>query len=309
MIGSTLNLDYLETFRAVALHGSMHRAAEERHMTQPAVTRQMAMLSREVGAPLFARFGRGVRLTKAGEVLLRESEEIVRQVGEALRRVREADGLTRDRLVLGCSHYVASNGLAAPLRAFGRRSPGVGVTLVLGSSEAIAGKVRQGEVDMAVATLPVRGEGLRSERLWRDTFAGATPAEPEEVRRNAGRPLPALSLESLASSPLILPPAGSATRELIDRAFRKKRLRPAQVTELETLESIAAAVEMGLGFSILPEKLLSSVPGRYPAIAVRPVEGFGEFREIGILLRKGRDLRPQEELLREILTESLGERS
>ena len=302
MIGGTLNLDYLETFRAVALHGNMHRAAEERHMTQPAVTRQMAMLSREVGAPLFARFGRGVRLTKAGEVLLRESEEIVRQVGEA-------DGLTRDRLVLGCSHYVASNGLAAPLREFGRRAPGVGITLVLGSSEAIAGKVRQGEVDMAVATLPVRGEGLRSERLWRDTFAGATPAEPEEVRKNAGRPLPALPLESLASSPLILPPAGSATRELIDRAFRKKRLRPAQVTELETLESIAAAVEMGLGLSILPEKLLSSVPGRYPAIAVRPVEGFGEFREIGILLRKGRDLRPQEELLREILTESLGERS
>ena len=309
MIGSTLNLDYLETFRAVALHGSMHRAAEERHMTQPAVTRQMAILSREVGAPLFARFGRGVRLTKAGEVLLRESEEIVRQVGEALRRVREADGLTRDRLVLGCSHYVASNGLAPPLREFGRRSPGVGITLVLGSSEAIAGKVRQGEVDMAVATLPVRGEGLRSERLWRDTFAGATPAEPEEVRRNAGRPLPALSLEKLASSPLILPPAGSATRELIDRAFRKKRLRPLSVTELETLESIAAAVEMGLGLSILPERLLSSVPGRYPAIVVRPVEGFGEFREIGILLRKGRDLRPQEELLREILTERLGERS
>ena len=309
MIGSTLNLDYLETFRAVALHGNMHRAAEERHMTQPAVTRQMAMLSREVGAPLFARFGRGVRLTKAGEVLLRESEEVVRQVGEALRRVREADGLTRDRLVLGCSHYVASNGLAAPLREFGRRAPGVGITLVLGSSEAIAGKVRQGEVDMAVATLPVRGEGLRSERLWRDTFAGATPAEPEEVRKNTGRPLPALSLERLAGSPLILPPAGSATRELIDRAFRKKKLRPSQVTELETLESIAAAVEMGLGLSILPERLLSSVPGRYPAIAVRPVEGFGEFREIGILLRKGRDLRPQEKLLREILTESLGERS
>ena len=309
MIGSTLNLDYLETFRAVALHGNMHRAAEEHHMTQPAVTRQMAMLSREVGSPLFARFGRGVRLTKAGEVLLRESEEIVRQVGEALRRVREADGLTRDRLVLGCSHYVASNGLAAPLREFGRRAPGVGITLVLGSSEAIAGKVRQGEVDMAVATLPVRGEGLRSERLWRDTFAGAAPSEPEEVRKNAGRPLPALSLESLAASSLILPPAGSATRELIDRAFRKKRLRPSQVTELETLESIAAAVEMGLGLSILPERLLSSVPGRYPAIAVRPVEGFGEFREIGILLRKGRDLRPQEELLREILGSRLGERS
>ena len=306
MIGNTLNLDYLETFRAVAFHGSMHRAAEERHMTQPAVSRQMAILSREVGAPLFARFGRGVRLSKAGEVLFRESEEIVRQVGEALRRVRETDGLTRDRLVLGCSHYVASNGLAAPLREFVRQMPGVGVTLVLGSSEAIAGKVRQGEVDLAVATLPVRGEGLRQERLWRDTFAGAV-LEPEEVVKPEKKKVPSLSLEILAASPLLLPPAGSATRELIDRAFRKKKLRPVSVTELETLESIAAAVEMGLGVSILPERLLSSVPGRYPAIAVRKVEGFGEFREIGILFRKGRGLRPQEERLREILTERLGE--
>ncbi len=81
MIGSTQNLDYLETFRAVALHGSMHRAAEDAHMIQPALTRQLTMLSRKVDAPLFSRFGRKVRLTKAGAVLLQESEEIVPQVG------------------------------------------------------------------------------------------------------------------------------------------------------------------------------------------------------------------------------------
>lgn len=299
MISQLVTLDYLETFRAVATCGSMHRAAEARHMTQPAVTRQMGILSREVGVPLFSRFGRGVRLTSAGESLLRESEEVFQRIGEALARVREADGASRHRIAAGASHYVAASGLAGPVREFRGRSPEVRIDFAIGSSEEMAVRVRDGRLDLAVATLPDRAEGLRRIRLWTDTFVAAVPVD-HPVSKGGD-----VSLEDLAAYPLILPPANSATRVLIDRAFRRRKVRPGRVSEFETLEAIAAGVEMALGCAILPERLLTTVPGRYPLISSCPLRGFGESREIGVLVRSGKSPGVHEAALIELLRERL----
>ncbi|MCL4485660.1 MAG: LysR family transcriptional regulator [Nitrospirae bacterium] len=302
MIKFDLDLDYLKTFQAVADFGSMHRAAEERHMTQPAVTRQMAILSREVGVPLFRRFGRGVRLTEAGIVLLRESRGIFKTVEEGLRRVRETDGKERLRLSLGSSHYVASNALAEPVRTFRKSWPEVRIDFVCGSSEAMAEKVRQGELDLAVATLPDRSEGLRRLRLWTDTFVAALPLEDPRLGKER------VSLEELVAGAMLLPPLESTTRLLIDRALRKSRIRPDRIIELDTLEEIAAGVAMGLGAAILPVRLLSPGSVHIADLAVRPIEGFGYSRDLGILLRKGKTLSPSESALIALLEEKLSER-
>jgi DNA-binding transcriptional LysR family regulator len=295
MIRDNLDLEYLKTFQAVADFKSMHRAAEERHMTQPAVTRQMRILSREVGVPLFRRFGRGVCLTEAGSALLRESREIFRHVEEGLRRVREVNDRDRLRLKLGSSHYVAANALAAPVRAFRKECPEVRIEFACGSSEEMADRVLSGDLDLAVATLPARSEGLRRIRLWTDTFAAALSMESPLAKKDR------ITLEELAAEPMLLPPSRSTTRLLIDKAFRKRGLCPVQVTELETLEEIAAGVAMTFGAAILPVRLFS-VPSLHAShIAVRPIEGFAKTRELGILLRKGKTLRPPESALVAIL--------
>ncbi len=295
MIRYDLDLDYLKTFQSVADFGSMHRAAEERHMTQPAVTRQMGILSREVGVPLFRRFGRGIRLTEAGAVLLKESREIFRHVEEGLRRVREVNDREGSRLKLGSSHYVAANALAAPIRAFRKECPEVRIEFVCGSSEAMADKVRSGDLDLAVATLPARSEGLRRIRLWTDTFAAALSTESPLAKKER------ITLAELAEEPMLLPPSRSTTRLLIDRAFRKRRLYPVQVTELETLEEIAAGVAMTFGAAILPVRLFSLPSLHASHITVRPIEGFDQTRDLGVLVRKGKTLRSQERALVAIL--------
>jgi DNA-binding transcriptional LysR family regulator len=295
MIKYNLDLEYLKTFQAVADFKSMHRAAEERHMTQPAVTRQMGILAREVGVPLFRRFGRGVRLTEAGSVLLEESREIFRHVEEGLRRVREINDRDRLRLKLGSSHYVAANALAAPVRAFRKECPEVRIEFACGSSEEMADRVLSGDLDLAVATLPDRAEGLRRIHLWTDTFAAAIFPENPLAKKER------ITLEELAAEPMLLPPARSTTRLLIDRVFRKQRLYPRQVTELETLEEIAAGVAMTLGSAILPVRLFRAPSLHSFHIEVRPIEGFAKTRELGILLRKGKILRPPEGALVAIL--------
>ena len=302
MIKNDLNLEYLKTFRAVALLGGMHRAAEERHMTQPAVTRQMAILSREVGAALFERFGRGVRLTAAGQILLDETEGILRTISEAVQRVREVEGGDQFRLSLGSSHYVAANGLTGPVRTFRKSYPSIRIDFECGSSELMAKKVREGALDIAVATLPSRSEGLRRIPLWRDTFDAAL-VEGESLTQKT-----AVTLFDLASREMLLPPAMSTTRALIDRAMRKEGLIASRVIELETLESLAAGVAMDLGVSILPRRLLEAIRSRFPEIVTRPISGFSESRELGILVRRGRKIKPLERVLIDLLERQLGKK-
>ncbi len=302
MINFDLDLDYLRTFQAVAELGSMHRAAEVRHMTQPAVTRQMAILSREVGATLFRRFGRGVMLTEAGEALLKESRLVFRTVEEGLRRVREVEERERLTLSLGSSNYVAATGLVIPVRAFRKAHPEVRFDFVCGSSEAMTERVREGSLDLAVVTLPGRSEGLRRIRLWTDTFVAAIPAEFPLARQER------VALGDLAAGPLLLPPFGSTTRLLIDRVLRRRELRPSRVIEFDTLEAIAAGVAMTLGTAILPIRLLAPTSPHASLISSRPIEGFDESRDLGILMRRGRPPDPREAALISFLERELGER-
>lgn len=282
MIKFDLNLDYLKTFVAVALSGSMHRAAVECHLTQPAVSRQMALLSRGTGVRLFVKFGRGVTLTPAGTELLAMAQTLFSSLESAIGRLREIDGQSGQSLRLGASYYVAVNGLAVPVKRFVESRPEVRIDFSCGSSEEVIGKVRSGELDLAVATLPEKADGLVRVRLWTDTFVAAIPAAHPLANASG------VTLAEIAGETLILPPASSTTRILIDRAFRKRRVRPSRTVEMETLGTIAAAVEMGLGLAILPARMFpGSRSGALPVLS-RPIRDFSGSRELGILSRRGR---------------------
>ena len=300
MIKYDLNLDYLKTFMVVASSGSMHRAAEDCHLTQPAVTRQMALLSRGVGAPLFVKFGRGVRLTPAGEELLSESRKIVLAIEGGIQKVRERDGQSQKRIFLGASHYVALNGLSTPVREFGKLHPEIGITLFCGSSGEVVEKVKNGELDLGVATLPERSGGLDRVRLWKDRFVAAIPlSHPLSIKAE-------VTLEEMAENALILPPALSTTRNLIDGAFRRRRVRPGRFTEMDTLETIAAGVDMSLGLAILPLRMLERTDRIFPHIVSRPIRDFQGSRDLGVFSRTGRPLRDHEKPLLRQLEKDLG---
>jgi DNA-binding transcriptional LysR family regulator len=302
MIKYDLNLDYLRTFVVVAASGSMHRAAEECHLTQPAVTRQMALLSQGIGSRLFMKFGRGVRMTPAGLQLLAEARKIIQVIEEGVQKVREMEDNAQKRILLGASHYVALNGLAFPVRKFRKACPEILVTLFCSSSEEVIGKVKNGELDLAVVTLPDQMAGLEGVRLWSDTFVAAIP----ESHPLAGNP--EVTLEELSGNDLILPPALSTTRHLIDAAFRKAGISLTRYTEMNTLETIAAGVDMSLGLAILPLRMLERKDCGFPGLAIRTIRDFQGARDLGILARKGRPLREIEIKLVRKIEADLGEK-
>src|ERR1700758_707815 len=113
-----MQIHQIRYFCAVAKTGSFTRAAEREHVAQPSLSQQVRKLEDELGARLFDRLGRSVRLTSFGEVFLRRADAILREVGDAKREVEELAGLERGRLVVGAIPTIAPYFLPGRLASF-----------------------------------------------------------------------------------------------------------------------------------------------------------------------------------------------
>src|SRR5947207_9062808 len=124
-----LNLALLAVFDTVARDGSVTRAAEALMVTQPAVSRQLRSLEEQIGAKLFERAGRGIRLTADGEVLADYTRRIIALIDEAQSQMSELRGLRRGRLAIGAGTNISVHLLPEAIVRFRQRFPGIALHL------------------------------------------------------------------------------------------------------------------------------------------------------------------------------------
>ena len=155
---------------AVAETGSFTRAAARCLVVQSALSHQIARLERELGARLFERTSRSVRLTPAGEAFLPAARQCLDFAGRAVAEVAAAVGEVRGKVVIGVIPTVAAVDLPAALKVFRERYPQVQVALRMLPSHELVEQLRQGRLDLAFLGLPptVRPEGVRGHELARD---------------------------------------------------------------------------------------------------------------------------------------------
>lgn len=200
-----MNRDWLRSFAAFAEHRNFTRAARQRSLSQPALHVQVAKLAGELGTELYARRGRSLVLTAAGERVAAYARDLERRE-EAL-RAELAGEPAPVTLAAGTGALVYLLGDA--IRRFDPSRRALRL-LPLGGPEAIAA-VREGRADLAVAAGPATG--LRSRRLARVGSIAVLPSK----HRLAGRRR--LAPGDLDGEPLIVPPAGSPHRERVAAAF------------------------------------------------------------------------------------------
>ena len=238
----------LEGFLAVVDAGSFTAAADELGVTQPAVSQAVAALERELGVPLFHRLGRGVRLTDAGEALALPARLAVRDVDAARRAVAGVRDLVVGRLELACLPTLAADPLAPLLGAFRARHGGVTVRLLdpEDTADALA-LVRTGRCELglvadagAAAPLVVTGLGTQS-------FLAALPP-------GALAPGP-LRVEDLAEMPVVAPPVGSSSRDVLDAVLAAAGRVATVVVETAQREALLPLVAAGAGIAIVPAAL------------------------------------------------------
>src|SRR5260370_19284471 len=171
-----VELRHLRYFVVVAEELNLRRAADRLEITQPAVTKQVAMLEEQMGVSLFARARhRLAGLTSAGTDFLVEARHILDQVEDAIRRVQLGAHGRSGRLRIGLTDDAATLALTSILAAFHYRSPNVLVELVELSEPQVLLALRANTVDLILASEPQDTNGFAVEELWQENWSVVLP--------------------------------------------------------------------------------------------------------------------------------------
>lgn len=275
-----MDIEGLKAFMAVAEQGSFSLAGEQLFLTQPAVSKRIAALETELGAPLFDRIGRRIVLTEAGRTLLPKAQHILDEIAESRRMIANLSQQIGGPLRLATSHHIGLHRLPPVLRDYTRRYPLVELDIQFMDSEAGCQAVATGNIELAVVTLPNPPlANLAHTPVWKDNLRAVIAAD---------HPLAAgsdkLPLEKLAGIPAILPETGTFTRRIIDRPFLEQGLALNINLETNYLETIRMMVSVGLGWSVLPVTMLAQ------DLAILEVPALELTRELGIVTHKDRTL-------------------
>jgi LysR family nitrogen assimilation transcriptional regulator len=245
----------LRYFCKIVECGSFSRAAATIHVAQPALSQQIAELEAQIGVELLQRSARGVRATRAGEVLYREALGILRQMDQIPSLVRSDSGGVEGSVSLGVVSILGPRVALAVVAACREALPKVTLKLVALDSAGLRERVESQALDMAIVfesdlLLPALArQPLFRQRLY---FIG----HPRQ-----GAPSGSFSLAQLAELPLVLPSRPNVVRVLLDDALKSVGLSPTVVAELDDAASLLAAVRAGLGGVILPTGNLTDIGG------------------------------------------------
>src|SRR4051812_39142944 len=145
-----LDVRRMRVLREVAVRGSFSAAAEALSFTQSAVSQQIAALEREVGTVLVQRNARGVRLTEAGEALVRHTDAVLARLAEAEAELEAIAGLRGGRLRLAAFESAAASLMPLAIAGFRAAHPGIELSLILAEPDTSAPMLKSGELDLAL---------------------------------------------------------------------------------------------------------------------------------------------------------------
>ena len=275
-----MELHQLRYFCAVAETGSFSRAAEQSHVAQPSLSQQILKLEDELGARLFDRLGRSVRLTDLGKTFLPRARAVLRELEAAKGDVVERKDSVAGPLCVGVIPTIAPYFLPPQLTSFTRQFPQAQLTVVEEITPVLLDRLRASTVDVAILALPIRGHEFDTFPLLTECLFAALPRKHALASRRS------LSLKDLRKEPFLLLRDGHCFRDTAVAACDRARLNPQIVFESGQFSSILSMVGTGMGVSIVPEMAIEKNPRcRYVRIADDEAT-----RTVGAIVLRGRSL-------------------
>jgi DNA-binding transcriptional LysR family regulator len=258
---ASMDLRQLRYLDAVARARSFTAAALDLHVAQSALSQQVAKLERELGVELLRRTTRRVEVTEAGEVVLARGRRALAEA-EAIRADLDAmRGLVRGRLRIGGVPPVSGLHPAALIVEFGRRHPGIDITIREEVAATLLAELADGSLDLVLALVdPTQvAPGLAGRKLLEEELVLITaPGHPLAQRKRVPH-------AALTDEPLVAYGTGSALRVELERLVPAPRVI-AEANELATLRELVA---LGLGVTLMPAALVATTPAT--TLAVRPL--------------------------------------
>jgi DNA-binding transcriptional LysR family regulator len=277
-------LRQLKIFETVARHLSYSRAAEELHLTQPAVSTQVKTLQGHVGLVLFEQLGKRIYLTPGGEALLRYSRSIIQQFEDAEEALAQFKGVTGGKLnvaVISAGDYFFPRLLVE----FARRHAGVTLNLTVHNREELLGQIANNLTDLAIMVRPPKDMDTVN-----DSFAPhpyvivAAPDHPFVSRKK-------IPLSVLKREPFVVREKGSDTWNSMEESFGGHLEDLNIAMEIKSTETIKQAVIAGMGISFLSAHTIS-LELQAKSLAVLDVQGFPMMLDWYVVHRKQKQLPP-----------------
>jgi DNA-binding transcriptional LysR family regulator len=286
-----MDLRQLEILQAIAETGSFTACGRKLHVSQSAISRQIALLEEELGEPLFLRVGRKVRMTAAAEALVQLGQRVSQDVRDTLATVTDRTRELRGTLRLSGGMTVCLYIFPTLVKQLRRSHPQLDVKMVVATAGRSVEEIRAGHVDAGLLTLPVDEADLVTLPVLREELLLVTmPGHPLAKRKT-------IAPQDLAGEPFVAFEAGSGTRRVIDRFFLSENIEPNIVMDTENVEIIKAMVKTGLGIGIVPYVAVAREV-RARQFFVTRIEGHELFRETGwVYPRANRTPRMIDELL------------
>tara|TARA_R110001592_G_scaffold363248_6_gene682415 strand:- start:118418 stop:119302 length:885 start_codon:yes stop_codon:yes gene_type:complete len=269
----------LKAFVLVAESGSFSLAAEKLHLTQPAVSKRIALLEEQLGSDLFDRIGRNITLTEAGRALLPHARAVQQELAAAQQSVRDLAGDVAGQLRIATSHHIGLHRLPPILSEFSGAFPAVHIDIDFMDSEQAYELIMQGKAELAIVTLaPTEEASVITLPVWPDPldFMVGTQHPLAQIRD--------LDLATLSDHPAIMPGLNTYTGQIVARLFNQHHLTLQVSMATNYLETIRMMASVGLGWTVLPRSM------RDDTLATLQVDGTSIERTLGIVYHRGRSL-------------------
>jgi DNA-binding transcriptional LysR family regulator len=256
MSATALDLQILRAFVLAAREGSVSRAAERLHLTQPAVSLQLKRLAEETGLQLFTRTPHGLALTADGAALLPQAERVLSAVGDLQQAARNLQGTVRGALRIGTILDPEFTRLGMFLRELVESAPQIETELRHGMSGTVLAQVLRGELDVGFHLDADEEDGddaaapapLAARTLTRFTYRVVAPAGwgPQVLGRD---------WKALAALPWLATPPESAHHRLLNQVFGPLGLSPRRVALVDQEASMLDLLKSGVGLSLLRDSI------------------------------------------------------
>lgn len=240
----------LATFHAVARLGSVSAAADEMHLTQPAVSLQIASLEESARTPLLQRTGRGIRLTEAGELLdgyARRILELWREAGEEMATLQGVFSGTLRVGAITTAEYL----LPPMLVTFANEHPGVKVNLQVGNRDEIVRMLGSQELDLAIMGRPPAELKTVSTPFAKHPMAFMVAPTHALMQGTRGGKAKVVTMAQLSEQRILVRERGSGTRATIERLFKDAALPLRIGSEMSSNEAIKHMCAAGFGVAFL----------------------------------------------------------
>jgi DNA-binding transcriptional LysR family regulator len=277
-------LRQLKVFEAVARHRSFSRAAEELHLTQPAVSTQVAKLEEHAGLPLFEQLGKKIHLTAAGQQMLQSSREIIQKFQEAEEAMAQFKGVSGGRLnvsVISAGDYFFPRLLVE----FAQRHAGVTLNFGVCNREELLAQMHENVTDLAVMVRPPDDSDVVAEPFAPHPYVVvAAPTHPLATSKR-------IPVSRISREPFVVREKGSDTWNSMREGFGTSLPGLNIAMEIRSTETIKQAVIAGMGVSFLSAHTVSRELNS-GSLTVLDVQGFPLMLHWYVVHRRGKQLPP-----------------